>query len=76
MVFSPLRGAGLAKTERNQVLIQTGCDYSVTEAKMASRSNLVEHINLAIDIKTSGRPGWGALDAACGFNMMGLGTYA
>eukprot|EP00959_Pyramimonas_sp_CCMP1952_P008558 179076-Pyramimonas_sp.AAC.1 len=43
---------------------------------MASRSILVEHINLAIDIETSGRLGWGALDTACGFNMMGLDTYA
>ncbi|CAK0909173.1 unnamed protein product, partial [Prorocentrum cordatum] len=52
------------------------CSYIVTEAKMASRSILVEHINLAIDIETSGRLGWGALDTACGFNMMGLDTYA
>ncbi|CAK0866084.1 unnamed protein product [Prorocentrum cordatum] len=43
---------------------------------MASRSKIVEHISLAINIKTSGRPGWGALDTACGFNMMGLDTYA
>ena len=51
------------------------CSYIVTEAKMASRSNLVEHVNLAIDIETAGKPSWGTLDTTCGFNMMGMDTY-
>eukprot|EP00959_Pyramimonas_sp_CCMP1952_P267973 5602606-Pyramimonas_sp.AAC.1 len=36
---------------------------------------MVEHVTLAIDIEKSGRPGWGAVDTACGFNMMGLATF-
>ncbi|CAK0875279.1 unnamed protein product, partial [Prorocentrum cordatum] len=51
------------------------CSYVATEAKMAARSNMVEHVTLAIDIEKSGRPGWGAVDTACGFNMMGLATF-
>ncbi|CAK0820984.1 unnamed protein product, partial [Prorocentrum cordatum] len=51
------------------------CSYVATEAKMAARSNVVEHVTLAIDIGKSGRPGWGAVDTACGFNMMGLVTF-
>ncbi|CAK0794430.1 unnamed protein product, partial [Prorocentrum cordatum] len=51
------------------------CSYVATEAKMAERSNMVEHITLATDIEKSGRPGWGAVDTACGFNVMGLVTF-
>ena len=40
---------------------------------MAAISNLVEHISMTVDIEKSGRPGWGAVDTACGFNMMGMG---
>ena len=35
---------------------------------MAARSNLVEHIIMTVDIEKSGRPGWGAVDTAYGFN--------
>ncbi|CAK0895693.1 unnamed protein product [Prorocentrum cordatum] len=51
------------------------CSHIATEAKMASKSNLVEIINVTTDVESTGKPGWGAVDAACGLIVVGIDTY-